>query len=76
MPQIHEYETLVSEVLPRRVKIFESLQPGMLLEKLPPSWKDYHDQLNIKGRISLLRNLLDTSKLRRRIEFREKGLHP
>ena len=43
MPQIHECKILLSEVLAKKMKMCEYLQAGSLLEKLPPSWKDYHD---------------------------------
>jgi len=42
MPPIHDYETLVFEVLAKGMKMCEYLQASSLLEKLPPSWKDYH----------------------------------
>jgi len=35
MPQIHEYETLVYEILAEQMKMCEYLQAGVLLKKFP-----------------------------------------
>ena len=43
MPQIHEYETLVSKVIAEGMKMCEYLQAYVLPEKPPLSQKDYHD---------------------------------
>ena len=39
LPQIHEYETLVSEILAEGMKMYEYLQVGVLVKKLPLSYK-------------------------------------
>ena len=50
MPQIHKYETLVSEVSTKVMKSDQHLQARVLLNQ-----KDYHDQM-VRERISILRN--------------------
>jgi len=57
VPQIHECETLVYEVLAEGMKMDEYLQVGVLLKKLSPSWKDYHDQLKHKRKDFTLKEL-------------------
>ena len=43
MPQIHEYETVVSEVLAEGMKMCEYVEANIFFEKLPRSRKGYHD---------------------------------
>ena len=48
MEQVHVYENLVSEVLNEGMKMCEILQANVLLEKFPPLWNDYRNQLKHK----------------------------
>lgn len=48
IPRIHEYETIVFEVLAVGLKMYKYLQAEVLLEKLLLPWKDYHDKLKHK----------------------------
>ncbi|KAM3338274.1 hypothetical protein P3S68_031491 [Capsicum galapagoense] len=53
MEQVHEYENLTTDVLNKGMKMCEILQANVLLEKFPPSWSDYKNQLKHKKKISL-----------------------
>ena len=48
MDQVHEYENLVANVLCEGIKMCEMLQANVMLEKFPPSWSDYRNQLKHK----------------------------
>ncbi|XP_021764848.1 uncharacterized protein LOC110729418 [Chenopodium quinoa] len=41
MTQVHDYENMVTEILGEGMKMCETLQANVLLEKFPPSWNDY-----------------------------------
>ncbi|KAK4737007.1 hypothetical protein R3W88_000704 [Solanum pinnatisectum] len=48
MEQVHEYENLTADVLNEEMKMCEIFQANVLLEKFPPSWSDYRNQLKHK----------------------------
>ncbi|XP_060183142.1 uncharacterized protein LOC132613103 [Lycium barbarum] len=48
MEQVHEYENLTAAVLTEGMKMCEVCQANVLLEKFPPSWSDYRNQLKHK----------------------------
>ena len=45
MDQIHELQILVSKLSYLEVKIFDALQIGAILSKLPSSWNNYRKQI-------------------------------
>ncbi|CAJ2637428.1 unnamed protein product [Trifolium pratense] len=62
MEQIHEYENLVGDILNEGMKMCEILQANVLLEKFPPSWSDYRNQLKHKKRDLSLQELINHMK--------------
>ena len=48
MEQVHQYEKLTGDVLNEDMKICEIFQANDILEKSPPSWSDYRNQLKHK----------------------------
>ncbi|GKF67004.1 hypothetical protein Tco_0193521, partial [Tanacetum coccineum] len=58
MEQVHVYENLVTEVLNEGMKMCEILQANVLLEKFPPLWNDYRNQLKHKKRDLSLQELI------------------
>ena len=53
MEQIHEYENLVADVLNEGVKMCETLQATVLLEKFPLSWNEFRNHLKHKKKKGL-----------------------
>ncbi|KAH6794775.1 centromere protein X [Perilla frutescens var. hirtella] len=58
LEQLHEYENLTADVLNEGMKMCEILQANILLEKFPPSWNDYRNQLKHKKRDLSLHELI------------------
>ncbi|PWA93167.1 hypothetical protein CTI12_AA073810 [Artemisia annua] len=58
MEQVHVYENLVTEVLNEGMEMCEILQANVLLEKFPPLWNDYRNQLKHKKRDLSLQELI------------------
>nr|XP_016442718.1 PREDICTED: uncharacterized protein LOC107768129 [Nicotiana tabacum] len=59
MEQIHEYENLTVDVLNEGMEMCEILQVNVLcLEKFPPSWSDYRNQLKHKKKNLTLQELI------------------
>ena len=58
MEQVHEHENLTVDVLNEDMKICDILQANFLLEKFPPSWSDYRNQLKHKKKNLTLRELI------------------
>uniref|UniRef100_A0A1S4B7W4 Uncharacterized protein n=1 Tax=Nicotiana tabacum TaxID=4097 RepID=A0A1S4B7W4_TOBAC len=56
--QVHEYENLTTDVLNEGVEMCEILQANVLLEKFPPSWSDYRNQLKYKKKNLTLQELI------------------
>ena len=46
--EVHIYKNTCAEVLNENMKICEILQANMLIERFPPSWSDYWNQLKYK----------------------------
>ena len=55
MEQVHKYENLTGDVVNEDMNICEILQANVLLEKFPPSWSDYRNQLKHKKKNLTLR---------------------
>lgn len=62
MEQVHQYENLVGDILNEGMKMCEILQANVLLEKFPPSWSDYRNQLKHKKRDLSLQELINHMK--------------
>ncbi|XP_070005863.1 uncharacterized protein [Nicotiana sylvestris] len=58
MEQVHEYENLTADVLNEGMEMCEILQSNVLLEKFPPSWSDYRNQLKHKKKNLTLQELI------------------
>nr|XP_009796253.1 PREDICTED: uncharacterized protein LOC104242843 [Nicotiana sylvestris] len=58
MEQVHEYENLIADVLNEGMEMCEILQANVLLEKFPPSWSDYRNQLKHKKKKLTLQELI------------------
>ncbi|XP_059288559.1 uncharacterized protein LOC132041899 [Lycium ferocissimum] len=58
MEQVHEYENLTATVLTEGMKMCEVFQANVLLEKFPPSWSDYRNQLKHKKKDLTLQVLI------------------
>ncbi|KAH0729580.1 hypothetical protein KY290_000714 [Solanum tuberosum] len=58
MEQVHEYENLTVDVLNKDMKMCEIFQANVLLEKFPPSWSDYRNQLKHKKKNLTLQELI------------------
>ncbi|KAL2248461.1 uncharacterized protein LOC105162750 [Sesamum indicum] len=63
MDQIHEYENLVTEVLSEGMKKCEILQVNVLLEKFPPTWNEYRNNLKHKKRDLTLQELISHMRM-------------
>jgi guanylate kinase len=50
MEQVHEYQNIVLEILAEGMVIDDAFQAATLIEKLPPSWKEYRNYLKHKKR--------------------------
>ena len=48
MEQVHEYQNIVLEILAEGMVIDDTFQAATLIEKLPPSWKEYRNYLKHK----------------------------
>ncbi|XP_075103853.1 uncharacterized protein LOC142178411 [Nicotiana tabacum] len=58
MEQVHEYENLTADVLNEGMEMCEFLQANVLLEKFPPFWSDYRNQLKHKKKKLTLQVLI------------------
>ncbi|XP_075076368.1 uncharacterized protein LOC142163019 [Nicotiana tabacum] len=58
MEQVHEYENLTADVLNEGMEMCEILQANVLLEKFPPSWSDYRNQLKHKKKNLILQEMI------------------
>ncbi|XP_070014739.1 uncharacterized protein [Nicotiana sylvestris] len=58
MEQVHKYENLTANVLNEGMEMCEILQDNVLLEKFPPSWSDYKNQLKHKKKNLTLQELI------------------
>jgi hypothetical protein len=45
MDQVHELQTLVNKFRDLKVVVFDTMQVGAIIGKLPPSWNDYRKKL-------------------------------
>ncbi|KAH0709267.1 hypothetical protein KY284_010694 [Solanum tuberosum] len=58
MEQVHEYENLTADIFNVDMKMCEIFQANILLEKFPPSWSDYRNQLKHKEKNLTLQELI------------------
>ncbi|XP_075669814.1 uncharacterized protein LOC142639538 [Castanea sativa] len=58
MEQVHEYQNIVLEILAEGMVIDDAFQATALIEKLPPSWKEYRNYLKHKKRDMSLEDLI------------------
>ena len=72
MDQVHELSVMVSKLKEFKIEIFESLQVGAIIAKLPPGWDDYKkkmlhttEHLTLEKFESHLRIEEDTRKLQK-----------
>ncbi|KAK4733530.1 hypothetical protein R3W88_007791 [Solanum pinnatisectum] len=63
MEQVHEYENLTVEVLNEDMKMCEIFQANVLLEKFPPSWSDYRNQLKHRKKNLTLQELISHMRI-------------
>ncbi|KAL0367431.1 UNVERIFIED_CONTAM: hypothetical protein Sradi_3633200 [Sesamum radiatum] len=56
--QVHEYENLVANVLSEGMKMCDTLQANVLLEKFSPSWSEYRNHLKHKKKDLNLQQLI------------------
>src|SRR5262245_15200813 len=56
--QINEYHKLLKELRVKNITLQDEFVAGMLIEKLPESWKDYKQQLNHKYKQLTLSDLI------------------
>ena len=58
MEQVHAYQNIVLEILAKGMAIDDAFQAAALIEKLPPSWKEYRNYLKYKKRDTSLEDLI------------------
>ncbi|XP_070010770.1 uncharacterized protein [Nicotiana sylvestris] len=58
MEHVHEYENMTAAVLNEGMDMCKILQANVLLEKFPPSWSDYRNQLKHKKKNLTLQELI------------------
>nr|XP_010317483.1 uncharacterized protein LOC104646105 [Solanum lycopersicum] len=63
MEQVHKYQNLIGDVLNADMKICEIFQVNILLEKYPPSWSDYRNQLKHKKKNLNLQELISHMRI-------------
>ncbi|XP_070010524.1 uncharacterized protein [Nicotiana sylvestris] len=63
MEQVHEYENLTADVLNEGMEMCEILQANVLVEKFPPSWSDYRNQLKHKKKNLTLQELISHMRI-------------
>ncbi|OMO63104.1 hypothetical protein COLO4_32715 [Corchorus olitorius] len=56
--QINEYHKLVDDLKSENIKLPEEFVAGLLIEKLPDSWRDYKQQLKHKQKQMSLADLI------------------
>lgn len=72
MEQLHEYENLTAAVLNEGMKMCEVLQANVLIEKFPPSWTDYRNQLKHKKRDLTLQELISHMRTKEANHLKDK----
>lgn len=74
MDQLHDYENLTADVLNEGMKLCEIFQANVLLEKFPPSWTDYRNQLKHKKRDLTLQELISHMRTEEANRLKDKNL--
>ena len=57
MSQLGELQLIIHEILDEGMKICETFQVATIIEKLPPSWKDFRSYLKHKKKQISLEDL-------------------
>lgn len=74
MEQVHEYENLVADVLNEGMKLCETFQANVLLEKFPPSWNDYRRYLKHLDKDLTLQELISHMKIEEANHLKDKSI--
>ncbi|KAL0443935.1 UNVERIFIED_CONTAM: hypothetical protein Slati_2116200 [Sesamum latifolium] len=74
MDQVHEYENLVADVLSEGMKMCDTLQANVLLEKFPPSWNEYRNHLKHKKNDLNLQELISHMRTEEANRLKDKEL--
>ncbi|KAL0303823.1 UNVERIFIED_CONTAM: Retrovirus-related Pol polyprotein from transposon TNT 1-94, partial [Sesamum radiatum] len=74
MDQVHEYENLVADVLSEGMKMCDTLQANVLLEKFPPSWSEYRNHLKHKKKDLNLQELISHMRTEEANRLKDKEL--
>ncbi|KAL0405663.1 UNVERIFIED_CONTAM: hypothetical protein Slati_3880200 [Sesamum latifolium] len=74
MDQVHEYENLVADVLSEGMKMCDTLQANILLEKFPPSWSEYRNHLKHKKKDLNLQELISHMRTEEANRLKDKEL--
>ena len=72
MEQVHVYKNLCAEVLNENMKMCEVLQANVLIEKFPPSWSDYRNQLKHKKKDLTLQELISHMRTEKANRLKDK----
>ncbi|XP_022886721.1 uncharacterized protein LOC111402572 [Olea europaea var. sylvestris] len=56
--QVEELQIIIHEIIAERYKIYEGFQVSAIIEKLPPSWKEYKNSLKHKRKEMFLENMI------------------
>lgn len=63
MDQVHVYENLCADVLNEDMKICEVFQANVLLEKFPPSWREFRNNLKHRKEFLSLQDLISHMRI-------------
>ncbi|XP_057248926.1 uncharacterized protein LOC125494790 [Beta vulgaris subsp. vulgaris] len=63
MDQVHVYENLCADVLNEDMKICEVFQANVLLEKFPPSWREFRNNLKHRKEFLSLQELISHMRI-------------
>ncbi|KAL0443926.1 UNVERIFIED_CONTAM: hypothetical protein Slati_2115300 [Sesamum latifolium] len=74
LDQVHEYENLVADVLSEGIKMCDTLQANVLLEKFSPSWSEYRNHLKHKKKDLNLQELISHMRTEEANRFKDKEL--
>ncbi|KAL0303170.1 UNVERIFIED_CONTAM: Retrovirus-related Pol polyprotein from transposon TNT 1-94 [Sesamum radiatum] len=74
MDQVHEYENLAADVLNEGMKMCDTLQANVLLEKFPRSWNEYRNHLKHKKKDLNLQELISHMRTEEANRLKDKKL--
>ncbi len=55
--QLGELRLIINEILDERLKLYEIFQVAIIIEKLPPLWRDFRNYLKHKKNLISLKDL-------------------